>query len=247
MGWLDVASENFRHGLTIEEWRDLALSVNTGRGARRLRPVGAARRIAKALTFTRIDQLAEDLGFSDSSTLRRIVRLANLPAEVDPLVEWGGRSGAVSMTSASELSRVVSDVELPRCLKMVAENALTKEEVKQVTQVTRRQGLSVDEAIQAVIETRPRVVRNALFIGAYTDPRAVDILRADNGVLVERALVTRFARSYPEIVIKRISLGEDRFSILVSPEDLEHLRHNLGSVSIEDKVTQFILSVASHE
>ncbi|WP_146220437.1 hypothetical protein [Geodermatophilus normandii] len=150
--------------------RDLILSVGTRRGDRPLSPLEVAEALAAHSNEVGWQQALNDISL-EKSTAQRFLTLRSLDKDVAELVDWGRRPGAVSFSVAAEIARVIPEDQ--RILARAAlEHSLTKEEVRQVVQLMKRRGDSVDSAVAATLQMRPSVVNVHVTLGAVSGPVA---------------------------------------------------------------------------
>jgi len=228
------------YGLPEDEWRELILSVNTRRSKRRLSPAETARRLHTALQNGDASTIATALGFSDTTTMRRIERLTILPADLASLVDWGTRRGRVSMSAASELLRLDDRDAIRQAIMAAIEHELSRDEARQVVQIRDRSQESLAECIQRVLSSRPRIERSELVIGSLLTQEARDAAARVGDTTAARKLGITLARRCPEIVLRAIRMTGERFSIMFNENDAEKLRAALGPKSIEEAVTDIV-------
>jgi len=228
------------YGLRDDEWRDLVLSVNVHRKNRRLSPVQVARHMTRALQEIDAERLARALGFGDTTTLTKILRLGELPADLASLVDWGTRRGSVSMSAAAEILRLSSPTAIEHAMRAAVEHNLTREEARQVVQVQKRSGGSIQECVESVLRTRPRVERSELIIGSFVSEVAKARIASLGNEAATRILRRILAREYPNVTCQAVRVNGDRFSLLLSLEDSAKLRSGLRSRSVEGEVTRLV-------
>jgi ParB-like chromosome segregation protein Spo0J len=234
-------------GLTEAQWRDLVLSVNVHRKTRRLSPYQTSQYLAMALNHTNVNALGEALGFSDATTLLKILRLKDLPPETAPLVEWGTAPGAVSMSTAAELLRLASSELVAIAIKAAAQHRLTKEEARQLVQIYGRSGEALQECISRVLLTRPRVERSELIIGSLLSPEAQRNAAELGEEQSAKRLRLLLAHRFPDVVCQAVRVRAGRFSMLFSEEDAAKLRRRLAGRTLEAVATQLLAGTPIEE
>lgn len=227
-------------GLTEPQWQDLVLSVNVHRKTRRLSPYQTAQYLAVALDHTTVGSLGEALGFSDTTTLLKILRLKDLPPETAPLVEWGTAPGSVSMSTAAELLRLPDNELVTSAIKAAAQYRLTKEEARQLVQISGRSGEGLQECIGRVLQTRPRVERSELIIGSLLSPEAQRNATELGEEQAARRLRLLLAHYFPDVVCQAVRVRAGRFSVLFSEEDAAKLRQRLAGRTLETVATHLL-------
>lgn len=227
-------------GLTDIQWRDLVLSVNVHRKSRRLSPAEVATYLATALSQTDVSSLAQALGFSDTTTLLKIHRLKDLPAELGALVEWGTVKGSVSMSTAAELMRLRSIDVAASAVKAAVEHSLTKEEARQLVQVLERSGDTLAASLNKILLTRPKVERSELVVGSLLSTKAQEKVLALGNDIAAKKVRLLFARNFPSILCQSVRIQPRRFSLLFPDDNAGKLRDALKGASIEATVTHFL-------
>jgi hypothetical protein len=215
-------------GLTDIQWQELLLSVNTHRKTRRLSPVETATHLEIALSKTDLHSLAQALGFSDTTTIVKIRRLKDLPAELGALVEWGTANGSVSMSTAAELMRIPSIEVAADAIKAAVEHSLNKEEARQLVQILER---SKDP-----LET----CQSELIVGSLLSPMAQEKVLRVGAEPAAKKLRLLLAKNFPSILCQSVRIRDGRFSLLFPDTNGTELRKLLRGVSVETTVTRLL-------
>ncbi|MFC1816510.1 hypothetical protein ACFL0M_11385 [Thermodesulfobacteriota bacterium] len=227
------------HGLTKEEWKDLVLSVNVHRKNRRLSPVQVATYISTALENTDLNTLASDLGFEDTTTIKRILRLKDIPDDLATIVDWGTRKGSISMSVATEIMRLSKD-SLYKAIDAIVSNSMNKEEVRQLVQIQSRTDQSVDDCIQQVLKTRPRIERSELIIGSLLTGDAQELSNKLGNEGLAKHLRRSLAKRFPGIICQAVRINGKRFSLLFAEKAAQDFRNLLSGKTIESTVTELV-------
>lgn len=230
-------------GLSPEQWQDLVLSVGTRRKERRLNPVEAGRLIRLALQTSSSDVLAKTLNFQDATTMHRIASLADLPNDLADVVDWRNRTGSISMSTASVLLSLRDLESIRWAFAAVLANSLTRDEARQLVQVSDRSKLPLPECLQTVLNGRPRVERQELVIGQLRSKRVQELLLERGPNEAARLLRVELARRFPEVTALSVRVSANGFSVLFSERDIALLRAKLGSVTISEAVNRFFDSI----
>jgi hypothetical protein len=226
-------------GLAKEKWQDVVLSVNVHRKTRRLSPAEVGRCLNVALQQTDIETLADRLNFKDTTLLRKIARLADLPPDVASMVDWGARKGSLSMSSATEIQRL-NDPELIRQAAIAAvENDFSRAEARQLVQIHTRTGVPLPTCVESVLATRPKIERSELIIGSFLTEKSKSACTQLGNDAAARAILLRLARRLPDVTARALRINGDRFSLLLSAEDGTRLRQLIAPDSVEGLLSQF--------
>ena len=227
------------HGLAEEEWKDLVLSVNVHRKNRRLSPVQVATYISTALESTDLKTLASDLGFGDTTTIKRILRLKDMPDDLAAVVDWGTRKGSISMSVATELMRLHRDF-LFKAVGAAVSHSMSKEEVRQLVQIQARSEQSVDDCIEQVLKRRPRIERSELIIGSLLTGDAQDLSNKLGNEELAKRLRRSLAKRFPEVICQAVRVNGKRFSLLFAEKAAQDFRNLLSGKTIESTVTELV-------
>ena len=163
-----------------------------------------------------MDSLSKALNFKDKTTLEKIWGLRVLPPELGVLVDWGGRKGVLSMSTAAQLSRLESPDNIRLAFTAAVENDITKEEARQIVQIFERSGKPLAECISTALTTRPKVIRSELIIGSIISESARQKVAALGEDLATRKLRMALARNFPAVVAQSLRIANNRFSLLLS-------------------------------
>jgi len=244
-------------GLDKDEWASLALSFHISKKLRRLTPCQAAVLLDKAVQSTSFEVLADRLGFADSTTIQKIHSLSKLDPSLASLVSWGGRSGTISMSSASQIMRLKSKEYIEKALFFAVKSRMTKEESRQLVQITQRSELAFDDALEESIKTRPKIEQSEIIIGKFSvldlyktkyDQNIIDLF--NDQVLTktndaERALRTALIRQLPDIPIAAIRVNNGYFTLMFNDENAKKFKSVVGADAIEDFVSGLLLETIS--
>ena len=208
--------------LTAKERQDITLSVGTHRGSRRLSPLEVARLIQKTMnagTSRKECASALDIGPTQLST---ILKLLSLRTEIQHLADWRGtKSASIPFSTLAELARLSANDQV-KAAEAVLRHQLKWKEVIQLTQISDRSGLSIEECIANVLKLRPQIDTRHLFVGAVTGEALRASLKStpqvDRDALMERTLSRLTGPGYDV----RGRLSDREFTIL-SRHDLPRL------------------------
>ena len=209
-------------GLTAREIQDITLSVGTHRGSRRLSPLEVARLIQKTLSAgTSRKECASALGIGPTQ-LNTFLKLLSLRSEIKHLADWRGtKSASIPFSTLAELARLSANDQM-KAAEAVLRHDLKWKEIIQLTQISDRSGLSIEECIASILKLRPQIETRHLFVGAITTDtlraRLQSVPQGDRDVLIERALRWLTGSGYGA----RGRLSDREFTIL-SNHDLPSL------------------------
>ena len=179
-------------GLTSTEFQDITLSVGTHRGSRRFSPSEVAGLIQKTLCAgTSRKECASTLGISPTQ-VSTFLKLLSLREDIQHLADWRGtKNASIPFSTLAELARL-SPSEQMKAAEAVLRHDLKWREVIQLTQISQRSALPIEECIANILKLRPQIDTRHLFVGAVTRHplRALlhSISQSDRDSLIERTL-----------------------------------------------------------
>ena len=177
-------------GLSQTELQSLILSVGTHRGWRRLSPMEVATLLRQAVEAgTSRQALSNALKISEIQ-VSRFIRLFDLEPELRDLADWGrGNAATISFSSLLEIARLEPSQQLEVATGALA-HKLTKAEFRQISQIAQRSGQHITDCIADVIERRPQVYTQFVFIGSIQEGELQEYLetklQSDRDCLLKR-------------------------------------------------------------
>jgi len=223
-------------GLTRLEIGRLQMSVgyNTHKKGRPLSPVEVGELVQRAREHgASLDDCARALNLDGTTQLSRFLRVLGLPSDLRHLVGWGRSGDSIGFTTAVELARVPDADDQRAIATAILEEGLQTGEVRQVAQIRRRSGRSIESCLKEVIGMRPTVERRYVFVGAVSDKRTQDALGAVTQAERDRLLVS--ALETLGIAGASGRLGERLFT-LVGDERLNDELGKLGKTTVETRL-----------
>jgi hypothetical protein len=211
--------------LTNDERRQLLLSVGTHRGRRPLSPFEVAGLFEKAISRgATLGECAAAASLEGTTWVSRFLRLLKLPSTVTHLIDWGGGSGTIGLSNASEIARLEDGGDEEKVIRSVLANRLNVSEVRQVIQLRKRSNRLIDACLEEVLKLRPHIEKRYLLIGAITNAMVKDKLapmtqhqRDEVLIRVMAKYEKGFALSVRKLGLERFTLvGDDRFGKFIS-------------------------------
>ena len=154
------------------------MSVGYGRHkpGRPLSPieVGELLRRAQSAGASRQD-CAKYLKLSDDQ-ITQFLRVFALPVDIRHLVTFGRSRDSIGFTTAVQLTRVEGPDDQRALATAVIEHTLQMDEVRQIAQLRKRSGRTIDQCLAEVLAMRPTVERHYVFIGAVADESVESVL-----------------------------------------------------------------------
>ena len=230
-------------GLAPRELQDITLSVGTHRGSRRLSPLEVARLVQKTLSAgTSRKECASALGIGPSQ-VGIFLKLLSLKIEIQHLADWRGtKNASIPFSTLAELARLSPDDQM-KAAEAVLRHGLKWKEVIQLTQISERSGLPIEECIVSILKLRPQIDTRHLFVGAVTSEplraHLQSIPQSDRDALIERTLRRLAGPGYDV----RGRLSDREFTIL-SQHDLPRLL-DLTADQLEQAVNDSLESLTS--
>ncbi|MEI8373794.1 MAG: hypothetical protein WCJ35_13280 [Planctomycetota bacterium] len=228
------------YGLSLDEWRDLLLSVNTHRSVRRLSPPEVACLTKRAVKSASLETVAQSLNMRETSTLRRIMPLAGLDADLQSLVAWGAKPGKIGFSVASELQGLREPSAIREAFGAALTNNLSKEEARQIKQAfTRGQG-SISKCIEGALKTRPRIERREVVLGAITDATVVAAMSRFDAADYDSEFRNLLGIIFPGVVFIGATLNAGYFSLVLDSANAKRMRAILNYNPLEHTITEAV-------
>ena len=163
-------------GLSQADLQSLILSVGTHRGRRHLSPMEVATLLQQAMEAgTSREALSESLNISEVQ-VSRFIRLFNLDPELRDLADWGrGNEATIPFSSLLEIARLDPSQQIEVAASALV-HKLTKAEFRQISQISERSGLPINDCIADVIGRRPRVQTRFVLIGSIRQRKLQEYL-----------------------------------------------------------------------
>lgn len=231
-------------GLNALELGRLRMSVGYGthKKGRPLSPIEVGTLLRKSLDQgVSLQDCAKAIQLSGTGHIGRFLRILDLPDDLRHLVDWGAGKDFVGFTAAVELAKV-GDVKDQRVIAdAILSSGLNSREVRQIAQLRKRSGRTVEACIDEVLSMRPVIEKHYVFVGSV-----------EEGCISQLTGLTQAARdSILEAGIKGMSLhgatgrlgtrfftlvGDNRFNVsmqAIGKEDIENLLRAQISETIE--------------
>lgn len=206
-------------GISVENQRDLILSVGIHKQERPLSPIEVAQLLDTLFkSGTTIKEVTSEILLT-AGMIARFLRLLNLAPEMQHLVGWGGES-RISFSTASEIARLKTSEEQEFVGKATLEHALSKSEVIQILQARNKFNRPINECVDEILKMRPHVIRRYLFIGAIrsleVQNRLSEMSQKERDTLFDNIVTFNL----PNLTYWDGLLGVTRFS-LIGNDDLD--------------------------
>ena len=209
--------------LPVEVQRNLVLSVGTHRRTRPLSPIEVGIAVDYEINQgTSSTELAGDLLLKDTSILQKFRNLARLTPELHHLVDWGASPATISMSSAAEIARLKTSADQNLLADSLLENRITWKEILQIVELSSKQIASLPAVIEQILNARPKLVHQHIFIGAVSRLEMSELLAAMTQQQRDTILAKVLANVLPKGISAKGRLGSSRFDI-VGGEDLAKL------------------------
>lgn len=201
-------------GISTDIQKKLLLSVGSHKATRPLSPVEVAEAVQASLDAgSTLQDVAEFLHLEGTSVLTKFVRLLRLSREVRHLVGWGKSESTIGFTAASEVARLDEPDEQMQLCQAGLQHQLGSAEMKQILQLRRRSGQSINDCIAEILRLRPRIQRIHVFLGAVTSPELQHRLAAISQTDRDMAMRSAVKSAFPNLERFGCRLGSERFTI----------------------------------
>lgn len=128
-------------------------------------------------------------------------------------MDWGKSESTIDFTAASEVARLDKPEEQRQLCQAGLQQQLGSDEVKQILQLHRRSGQSIQDCVVEILRLRPCVQRIHVFIGEVTSPdvreRLATISQADR----DAAMRPGIKKAFPTLGKFGCRLGPERFTV----------------------------------
>ncbi len=227
-------------GLSALEVGRLRMSVgySTHKKGRPLSPVEVGKLLRRAQeSGASLQACAKILNLDDTSQLSRFLGVLDLPPDLRHLVGWGRSADSIGFTTAVELGRVPDAADQRAIATAILEQGLQTDEVRQVAQIRKRSGRTIEDCLKEVLGMRPTIERRYVFIGAVADEEV-------QAALADLTQAERNALLYSGVEALGLAgtsgrLGEKLFT-LVGDERLNSSLSNEGKKTIEARLRAHI-------
>lgn len=225
--------------LSPDERRDLLLSVGTHKRTRRKAPIQVAQLLARLQESMSMEQIADELNMRDTSTLQKFVSLLKLPAEIHPLIIFGGGRGYLSLSVGHLVARLNDPEDIRLLTKDACEKQRTKEEVRAILQRYKRGGIDLVSAIEEIDKTRPQVNQQFLFMGKLPNEVSTPEAQKDAKIKIRVAL----AKLVGAANVLSVATNAGRFSFMLSEEAVHNpeVAQYLTPDQVEDFVSHLLI------
>lgn len=159
-------------GLNALELGNLRMSVGYGthKKGRPLSPIEVGSLIRKAREEgVSLQDCAKAIHLNGTGHIRRLLRILDLPGDLQQLVGWGAGKHFIGFTSAVELARFRDAGEQRVVAQAILSHGLNSGEVQQVVQLRERSGRSVEACIDEILGMRPIIQKRYVFIGSVAE------------------------------------------------------------------------------
>ena len=226
-------------GLTPLELGRLRVSVGYGthKKGRPLSPVEVGMLLQKArLEGVSLDECARAIQLDGIGHIGRFLRILDLPDDVRHLIDWGIGKDFIGFTSAVELTKLNNASDQRTLAKAILSENIYSKEVRQIAQLRKRSGRSIECCVKEVIDMRPKVEKRYVFVGSVASEN-VDFL----GQFTQNTRDAILASGIETLGLRAVTgrLGP-RFFTLVGGEDFDTSMHEVGMESIEARLRSHI-------
>lgn len=225
--------------LSPEERMDLLLSIGTHKKARKRSPLVVAELIDKALRSESLDDVAKDLELADTSVLRRFLALLTLPPEIGVMVTWGGDKGYLSFSTASEISRL-QIAEQSIVAKLALERRLSRNEIRDIIQRRNRGNVSVEAAAKEILDMRPAIERQYLYVGIINRDLVRDFEEGDLRGRLRKQIAQLVGAS--NILSANVRNGRFSFMLTEAAALQPDIKARLQSESLDEFINKLIMA-----
>lgn len=220
----------------------MSVGYGTHKRGRPLSPIEVGGLLSKSLEEgASLRDCANAIQLDGTGHIGRFLRILQLPADLQHLVDWGSGKDFIGFTAAVELTRLDDPSDQRHLASAVLSDSLTSKEVREVVQLRKRRGGSLKTCIEDVLNMRPRTERRYVFLGSVEEEvgqTLEQLSQADRNAILESAI------NRLELIGATGRLGK-RFFALVGGESFNAAMAKVGREDIEDRVRSHIADKAS--
>ncbi|MYF51348.1 MAG: hypothetical protein F4220_14540 [Gammaproteobacteria bacterium] len=222
--------------LSPAERQDLIMSVGVHVKRRRAKPMRLAGLIDKALATDSLDEIADHVNLRDTTILRKLRSLKDLPEEVQNLVDWGTSNSGLSFSVAAEIARCADALDRRKLAQLALEHHLRKDDVQAIVQRASRAGCSVEDAAEEILKLRPDVEQQFLYVGMLDGRVSDDVAR--------RNIRRNLAKLVGAENVLAVRCGDGRFSVVLNSAGAEskNARQRLSSGKLQSFINEIAAS-----
>jgi hypothetical protein len=144
----------------------------------------------------------------------------------------------VSFTAAYEIARLDSTQERITLAKVALESQLNKFEIRQVVQIRRRSGKSIENCVKTVFDQRPVIEKRHVIIGELRSERLKEKLKQISQLERNNLLQSILERYIPDIPRLGCKLG-DVYFLLVGDDQFHAAIMSLPD-GFEKSITEYL-------
>ena len=201
-------------GLTPDQEKNLILSVGVQRKERRLNPIEIAKLFRHMMrNGASLSDCSRLVHLAGTSMVSRFLKLLELRAEFEPLIDFGHSEVTVSASSAWQIARLPHD-EHSKVFRSAVEESFTSKEIEQLVQYRLRRGVDVEESISQALKMRPQIERQHLFLGRLSDSSIASSIKLMSQPARDRLITSALGKINPVLQNCSAKLSADRFSVL---------------------------------
>lgn len=226
-------------GLKALELGRLRMSVGYGthKRGRPLSPVevGVLLRKARSNGISLAD-CAKAIQLRGTGHIGRFLRILDLPADLQHLIDWGSGTNFIGFSSAVEMVKLEDTEDQYAVADAILSNGLSSKEVRQVAQLRHRSGRTIEACVREVLNMRPKVEKRYVFIGSVASEN-VDALQE----LTQPGRDMMLAAGMESVGLRSATgrLGA-RFFTLVGDERFNASMQEIGKENIEARLRSHI-------
>jgi len=234
-------------GLSEEEALYLRVTLGTQRKLRFFSPFEAAKLLNNGLEAgEKKGDLKSKVGIS-IDMINKILRLCSIKNNhIKSAITWQSPGPKqISMSSASELSRLKNNEDQIKLFNSILENNFTSKEVKELVTLYGRSGKSIEKCINQIKEAKRKTINTHVIIGSITSSSLREQLSSVPALTRNRILRNVLNTHIPSLKYKGAKLKKTQFMV-VGDEKTEMQISLLGD-DFEDVITKLLIDKIREE
>ena len=219
-------------GLTQEEYSKLVRSVGTRQGRRKLSPNEISQLLAKAKAAgATVKECAEELSVG-STIITAFLKLQKIDGSLRYRAGWGKvKEGSIPFSTIAHIANL-SLGKQRQATDSTLKYSMTEKEVRNLVQLVERSKKSFNDCVREIMDLRPKIEKQYLFIGGIADESIKKVLLTKTQEERDVLMVRVMSRIDPRLCSIHPRLGEKEFSITADHKITEFFNGSLDDLEV---------------
>jgi len=222
-------------GITLDDRANLILSVNLkGLNKKYIRPFSPFE-VARCLEVLIENGVTKEeirvmLNLRDKTMIGKYLSILDLEDDLRSIIDWGRRPGVVAVTNCFEggLVRIKPNKDRRIAFEYAMKYNLNKLECQMIRQLHRRKFGTINECAEEALKSRPKIVKNHLYLGHINDPKISKKLNELDSSKRKELFKNVLNLILPNIRILGSTLNVKAFSIVLTEKGKQKMEELVG-------------------